>query len=208
MSNTSPFLTGSTPPTPAISPPANAPPPTPKPQAAETPALTNSRRVIPPISSPLLRSLCDLCVKIPLQLQPRFVRRPPPILVPCFLSSTQFIQINLRLPLLLRLHHLLPSNFPPRIRRRPRQQARKRRLHPLRRLIMKIPAGNTLHKRLFLLRIRKLQIRSELPRSRKSLIILHRNLRCLPRLVPPNPQRPRVRRLRSPLRPKKSLRNV
>src|SRR5580693_3176653 len=52
MSITSPFLSGSAPPAGIISPSAKAPPPSPNAQAAPTPALTNSRRVVR-ISNPV-----------------------------------------------------------------------------------------------------------------------------------------------------------
>src|SRR5271170_1735070 len=180
MSNTSPFLTrsvGAACPAdfsiaifpdatdaPAIAPSGVAPPPTAIPQAAATPTFTNSRRAIRainPLFSASSVTSADLCVMFSLSV--------------LSLPLTQLIQIQLRIPLLPRLHLLLPSHFLPRIRRRPRHHARNRRLHALLRLVMKLPRSNTLHKQFLFLRIRKLQVRSKFPGRRKPLRILLRH---------------------------------
>src|ERR1700722_13555271 len=212
MSKTRPFLSGSAPVSceapsgesvvalvaarlpPAISPPAKPPPPIPKPHAAATPAFTNSRRVVRPIVSPLpfLVPPRTLSVKFPLPPNPASPANRHRSLFPELVSGllvlssslSQFVQINLRIPNLGRLYLLVPRNFPPGVGRRPRHHTRKRRLRPLRRLIVEIPAGNALDERLLLLRIREFQIRSELPRRRKPLLIFRWRQGCLPRFIP------------------------
>src|SRR6266481_91031 len=73
-------------------------------------------------------------------------------------NSTQLIQVNLRVPLLGGLQRLFPCDFPSRIRRRARHHARKSGFSSLVRLIVKLSADNTAHKRLLLLPVRKFQV--------------------------------------------------
>src|SRR6266478_6431023 len=70
-------------------------------------------------------------------------------------TSSQLLQVNPRLQHLVRLHHLFPRNLMPLVSRRACQYARNRRLRSLIRLIVKISAGNALHKRFFLLAVGK-----------------------------------------------------
>src|ERR1700687_1964261 len=73
----------------------------------------------------------------------------------------QFVQVQLGVPLFLRLQRLFPIDLAPRIRRGAGHHAREGRFRALVGLIVEITAGDALNKCLLLLPVRKLQVRGE-----------------------------------------------
>src|SRR5712672_896909 len=128
-----------------------------------------------------------------------------------FSPSDQFLQINPRVQYFARLHNLVPRNLVALVSRRARQYAGNRRLRPFIRLVVKISAGDALHKRLLLLAIGKFQVGREISGNRESLrvrFVLSRRHRRLPGLIAPNSQRSGIRRLRNAIGSKETTGNV
>src|SRR5438128_2104692 len=114
---------------------------------------------------------------------------------------SEFIQVDLRIPLVFRLHDFVPRDFVSLIRRRARHHAGKRRLAALGCLIMEIAARNALDEGLLLLRIGELEVRSKFSSDREGLrlrLVCPRGSGGLPGLIAPDAEWPGVRRLRSP----------
>src|SRR5690242_2810168 len=227
MSNTSPFLIGNRA-ADCLAPSATASEPIPAAHSATKLVLTKSRLDVRITACLSVRSVSSTSTVLsssrgsmqqgpyhPHPLKPCHPERSEEsAFSSCFLLTinyslpTHLLQINSRLPLLLRRHLRLPRHFLPRVRRCPRHHAAHRGLHSLRRLVVEFPARDALHKQPLFLRVRLLQVRREFPRRRKSLRVLHRNQRRLPSFVSPDPQRPCVWRLRRSLRPEKPFRHV
>src|SRR6267143_3356905 len=125
------------------------------------------------------------------------------------LTSPQLVQVNLRVPRLRGLQRLFPSDLASRIRGSAGHDARKGGFRALVRLIVEMAAGDTFNERFLLLPVRKFQVRSELSCCGKRRLpgVLCGSALSQPGLVSPDAERASVRGLRSPFRPKESLRH-
>src|SRR5207249_10124324 len=95
---------------------------------------------------------------------------------------SEFIQVDLRIPLVFRLPDFVPRDFVSLIRRRARHHAGKRRLAALGCLVMEIAACNALNEGLLLLRFGRLEVRRKFSRDREGMrlsVFCHRALGSL-----------------------------
>src|SRR6266481_1196863 len=119
------------------------------------------------------------------------------------ITSPQPVQINPRFQDLAGLHYFIPCNLVIFVGGSARQNARNRRLRSFVSLIMKSSARYAIHKRFLFLAVSEFQIGSEVSRDREGLRIrfIFRRFRrrhgSLPRLIAPDSERSRVRRLRN-----------
>src|SRR5579859_3602416 len=91
-----------------------------------------------------------------------------------------------------------------------RHHARERGLAAFRRLVMKVSAGDAIHKRFLFFAVGKFQVGSEAPRDGEGLLLSPRLLGQgrLPGLITPNSKRSRIRRLRSSFRAEEAFRHI
>src|SRR5207249_4249215 len=114
---------------------------------------------------------------------------------------SEFIQVDLRIPLVFRLPDFFPLDFVSLIRRSARHHAGKRRLAALGCLVMEIAACNALNEGLLLFRIGELEVRRKFSRDRESLrlrLVCPRERGSLPGFIAPDAKWSGVGRLRRP----------